>query len=258
MMFSRLKYLLLNFLSVTIFFGCATSKEDKELAYNHYRVGYSLLSRNQNEKALDQLLMANKLDPDNALILNHLGLAYYFQKEYELAIIALKNSITKNPMYSEAHNNIGRIYLDIKDFVQARKHLQIAASDLTYPHKDKVWLNMGLSYFYENKFENSKSFFLKSISANRQNCLAYNYYGRSLIELEDFKKATTAFDQAIYHCKGRGFDEAHYYSAISLFRVGDKANAIARLYEGRKLYPNGPNKKKIDEMLNLMKLTETK
>ena len=88
--------------------------------------------------------------------------------------------------------------------------------------------------------------------------MAYNYYGRSLIELEDFKKAAKTLDQAIYHCQRTGLDEPHYYSAISLFRLGAKAKAIARLQEGQKLFPNGPNKHKIAEMINLMKLTETK
>ena len=252
------RFFFLNLISIVLLANCATSEEDKELAYNHYRIGVSLLAKNQNEKALEQLLLASKLDPSNPLILNHLGLAYYFQREYELAIITLQNAISKQANYSEAHNNIGRIYVDIKDFSQARKHLMMAAGDLTYPHKDKVWLNIGLSYFYENSFENSKKYFLKSISVNRKNCLAYNYYGRSLIELEQFKPATEAFDKAIFHCRQRGLDEPHYYSDISLFRIGDKASAIARLQEGRKLYPKGPNKKKIEEMINLMRITETK
>ena len=119
-------------------------------------------------------------------------------------------------------------------------------------------MNIGLSYFYEGQYEKSQNYFLKSISANRDNCLAYNYYGRSLIELEDFKKAAKTLDQAIYHCQRTGLDEPHYYSAISLFRLGAKAKAIARLQEGQKLFPNGPNKHKIAEMINLMKLTETK
>ncbi|MEM7646750.1 MAG: hypothetical protein AAF203_07575, partial [Pseudomonadota bacterium] len=61
-----------------------------------------------------------------------------------------------------------------------------------------------------------------------------------------------------YHCRKKGFDEPHYFSAISLFRLGFRQKAIARLQEGKKLFPKGPSRKKIDEMINLMKLTETK
>ncbi|NQZ18689.1 MAG: hypothetical protein HRT44_05455 [Bdellovibrionales bacterium] len=238
--------------------SCSTNKENKELAYHHYKIGVTQLTKNNNAQALEQLLIARQLDPTNPLILNHLGLAYYFMQEYEHSIIALKDAISEKTNYSEAHNNIGRVYIDIKDFKQARIHLFKAASDLTYAHKDKVWLNIGLSYFYQNKFKNGQKYFLKSISANRTNCLGYNYYGRSLLELENYEKASKALDQAIYHCRKKGLDEPHYYSAISLFRSGSKAKAMARLQEGRKLFPKGPNKQNIDELINLLRITETK
>ncbi len=238
--------------------SCATNEDNPKVAYSHFKIGVNLLAKNKREQALEQLLIARDLDPKNPLILNHLGMAYYFMKEYEHAIISLKNAISEDPNYSEAHNNLGRVYIDIKNFHGAQIHLNKAAADLTYANKDKVWLNLGLNYFFQRNYKASESYFLKSISMNRQNCLAYNYYGRAQVELEKFKKAAKALDQAIYHCRKKGFDEPHYYSAISFFRLGYKAKAIARLQEGRKKFPKGPNRKKIDEMIALMKLTDTK
>ena len=238
--------------------ACTTNDQNEKVAYSHFQLGVSLLAKNRKEEALEQLLLAKDLDSKNPLIRNHLGLCYFFLKEYEHSIIALKNAIALKPGYSEAHNNLGRVYIEVKDFENARKHLNLAASDLTYANRDKVWLNMGLSYFYQDQYDKSENYFLKSISMNRDNCLAYNYYGRSQVEQEKFAKAAKALDQAIYHCRKKGFDEPHYYSAISFFRLGYKAKAIARLQEGRKKYPDGPNRKKIDEMINLMKLTDTK
>ncbi len=257
-MYKRLFLLGLSLLLPLGWLGCTSNQDNSNLAYSHFQLGVTLLSKGQKEKALEQLITAKDLDPDNALIHNHLGLGYFFQKEYEHAIISLKNAIDINPSYSEAHNNLGRVYIEIKDFARARKHLNQAAADLTYANKDKVWLNFGLSYFFQNKYEKSETFFLKAISMNRENCLAYNYYGRSQIEQERFKKAAKALDQAIYHCRVKGFDEPHYYGAIALFRLGYKSKAIARLQEGRKKFPHGPNRAKLDEMINLMKLTETK
>lgn len=238
--------------------ACATTEENKQLAYNHFKIGVTFQAKDQKEQALQQLLLARDLDPDNEMIQNHLGLAYYFLKEYELAVVSFKNALAIKPNFSEAQNNLGRTYVDLNDFQNARLHLTMAANDLTYPHKDKVWVNFGLSYFNQNDFKNSQTYFLKAISANRNNCLAYNYYGRAQIELEKFDKAVKAMDQAIYHCQLKGFDEPYYYGAISYFRLGYKAKAIARLQEGRKLFPDGPNKEKINEMFNLMRITETK
>lgn len=236
--------------------SCSTTSENKPAAYSHFKIGVSFVAKGQYAKGLDHLLKAKQFDPRNPLYLNHLGLTYYFMEEHALAIQAMKNAIEEKPSYSEAHNNLGRTYIEIKDFESARKHLLIAAADLTYPHQDKVWLNMGLSYFMQNKFKKSQNYFLKSISANRSNCLAYNYYGRTEIELENFRKAAKILDQAIYHCRKKGTDEPHYYSAIALFRTGYKSRAMARLKEGRKLFPSGPNRTKMDEMLKLMSITE--
>ena len=63
-----------------------------------------------------------------------------------------------------------------------------------------------------------------------------------------YKKAAKALEQAIYHCRKKGFDEPHYYGAIALFRLGYKSKAIARLEEGRKFFPKGENIKKMNEM----------
>lgn len=237
---------------------CASKKGSEEEAYSHFKIGVSLLAKNKKSEGLDHLLKAKELDPNNALFLNHLGLAYFLMGEYEHAVVALEQSIDADPKYSEAHNNLGRVYIEIKNFALARKHLKEAASDLTYSHKDKVWLNMGLSYFHQGEYKTSENHFLKSISMNRENCLAYNFYGRALIEQEKYEKAAKALDQAIYHCRDKGFDEPHYYSAIAFFRMGFKSKAIARLQEGRKRFPDGPNRQKIDEMINLMKITETR
>ncbi len=237
--------------------ACASNEQNEKVAYSHFKLGVTLLSKGEKAKALEQLLTAKNLDPKNPLILNHLGLTYFFMKEYEHSIIELKAALEADPKYSEAHNNLGRVYLETKNFSGARKHLNSAASDLTYANKDKVWINLGLSYFLQNRYQQSEAYFLKSISMNRKNCLAYNYYGRSLVEQEQFEKASKVLDQAIFHCKKKGFDEPHYYSAISFFRMGYKQKAIARLQEGRKLYPTGPNRQKMDEMINLMKLTTT-
>lgn len=253
------KSCILLLLSFTLSF-CSTSKEQNEkVAYSHFKLGVTLISQGKKEQGLEQLLLAKRNDPENPLILNHLGLAYFFMNEHEHAIVTLKEAIEKNPNYSEAQNNLGRVYIEIRDYKSAQYHLDKAASDLTYANKDKVWLNFGLSFFKQNQFEKSEPFFLKSITANRNNCLAYNYYGRSLVEREQYKKAAKALDQAIYHCQKKGFDEPHYYSAISFYRLGYTKRAIARLEEGKKKFPNGPNRQKIDEMINLMEIaTATK
>ncbi len=211
------------------------------------------MAKGQKYKSLQQLLTAHKLDPSNTLILNHLGMTYYFLKEYEHAIVTLKEAIRKNPNYSEAHNNLGRVYIEIKDFQSARKHLAKASSDLTYSHKDKVWLNLGLSYFFDGKFKKSELYFQKALENNDKNCLVHNYYGRSQMDLGKFKKAVHAFNEAIKTCGEKHSYEPHYYGAISLFHLGYQSKALSFLSNSRKHF-SGLNLQKIDRVIKQMKI----
>ena len=238
--------------------GCGTTESQKEEAYNHFQMGLGFMRQGKYPQSLKHFLVASEINPGHSHTWNQLGLVYFFQKEYERSIVSFNEALSIDKAFSEAHNNLARVYIEIKNYPLAKKHLDIAAKDLTYSNKDKVWLNYGLSQFNQNKFGKAKMYFLKSISTNRKNCMAYNYYGRTLVEQENFKHAAKSLDKAIYHCQKKGFAQPHYYSAISLFRLGYKSKAIARLNEGMKLYPKSDYNQKMNEMLELMKITNTK
>ena len=254
MIFHRIKFIVLGLLV-----SCTSNHKDrKSIAHNRFRIGVSLLAKDQKSRALEQLLLAHKADPSDTLILNHLGMAYYFLKEYEHSIVTLKEALNLKPDYSEVHNNLGRVYIEIQDFQKAREHLLEASSDLTYPHKDKVWLNLGLSYFFEGSYQKSEEYFKKALQANDKNCLAYNYYGRSQMELGKFRKAVPAFNKAIHSCQeNKTFGEPYYYGALSLFRLGNPSKAIAYLSAGRK-HSSKPMQGKMDKILNQMRLSRKK
>ncbi len=240
-------------ISACLFVSCVSkNKNNKDIAHHHFKIGVSLSAKGQKSKSLQQLLMAHELDPANTLILNHLGMAYYFLKEYEHSIVTLEEAVKKDPNYSEVHNNLGRVYIEIQDFQSARKHLAKAASDLTYSHKDKVWLNLGLSYFFAGKYKQSESHFLKALENNNKNCLAHNYYGRSQMELKKFKLAVQAFKKAIHYCGKKHSYEPHYYGALSLFRLGHRSKALTFLSANRKHF-SGLNLQKINKTIKQLK-----
>ena len=71
-------FFILPFLAFFLTF-CTTPKESQEkVAYSHFQIGVKLLSQGKRAQALEQLLLARDMDPLNPLILNHLGLVYFF------------------------------------------------------------------------------------------------------------------------------------------------------------------------------------
>jgi len=76
----------------------------------HNNTGLSYLALLDGQKAELSLLEAYKIDSENCVILNNLGVAYRMQVKLDEAISFHKRSINANPNYMEAHNNLGAAF----------------------------------------------------------------------------------------------------------------------------------------------------
>ena len=86
------------------------------------QLGASYLAQGQSTAAsVRELLKAEALEPDNAAIQNHLGLAYMFKKKYEDSERHFQRALSLREKYSEAHNNLGTLYLDMCRFDEGRQ-----------------------------------------------------------------------------------------------------------------------------------------
>lgn len=219
--------------------ACSSSEKKQLLAKSHLDLGNSFYNQQRYPEALREILKAQKLDPNNPIILNALGLTYHARGRSDLGIKALNEALDKDPNYTEARNNLVRVLIEAKNFKAAEKELAIVKKDLTYGALDKVYLNEGLLYYDQKKFDKSLEPFAKAIEYSRSSCSAHHFYGRSLFELKKYEEASSALDRAIAFCQRAGNDEPHYYSALSHYRAGDKRKAMVRFEEILQLYPNG-------------------
>lgn len=236
--------------------ACSTFSKEKESAALYLNLGASQLAQGLNARALKSLLNAKKLDDSNPEIHNHLGLTYFAMSKYPLAINEFNQALSLRHNYTEARNNLARTLIEEGQFEDARDNLRIVLSDLTYLNPAAAYFNLGLSYFREEKYKKAIPHFQKSIALNRDNCVGYNYYARSLYEMGDFKGANPVFESALPLCKRQNFDEAHYFAALSYFKAGNKSRGIALMNEAILQYPNGAYQSKARETLELMKLNQ--
>lgn len=234
--------------------GCTPTKAtDNRRAELHLQLGSAYLSKGNYPAALHELNQANELDPNNPTVHNNLGLAYFVRQEFTKAESHFKSALAINSAYTDARNNLGRVYIEMGLYDQAINHLQTANKDLTYPYPDKTLTNLGLAYFNKGDFSNAREFLKKSLKVQRKNCLTHHYYGRTLFEQKDFQLAAQSFDQAIELCKGSKFDEPHYYSALSYYKLGDRPRATARFEELMTEFPEGKYYGKSQSMLKVLK-----
>jgi type IV pilus assembly protein PilF len=233
--------------------SCASSEKARDEAELRLRIGTSYLQSGNYPYALRELQTAEKLDPKNEMIQNNLGLVYFFRDRYELSASHLKRAIDMKPEFAEARNNYARVLIELTRYDQAIAELKRVVEDLTYPDPAKAWVNMGLAYFRKGDFATARSRFAQAIQLNRDNCLAQNLYGRTLLELGKLQDATQALDNAIVICRRLKYDEPNYFSGLAYYKLGKASSAIARMEEVVKLYPDGAYAKKAESMLKLMK-----
>lgn len=244
---------LFSFVFLLALVGCGSAQKNQDLAHHHFDLGNSFYAAGKYPQALKELLRAQKLNPNDPAIMNSIGVTYQARGRGDLAIKTLRELLDMKPGYTEARNNLVRIYIENKQFKEAEKEIARVKADLTYGALDKVFLNEGLLYFDQKKFELAVEPFLKSIQYGRSSCSAQHFYGRTLFELKRYLEAAQALDRAISFCQNSGNDEPHYFSALSYYRSGDKRKAAVRFDEIVKLYPNGQYTERSKSLLELVK-----
>lgn len=234
-------------------YGCGTSSQEKRVTSDlHLRMGTAYLQQGNYPQALQELLHAESLNPKNPIVHNNLALAYYVRDKYQEAESHLKKALDLDPKYSDARNNLGRIYISMKLYDKAVAELQVVTADLTYPTPEKAFSNLALAYYKKNEFSLAKDAALSALKADKAFCPAQSVYGLSLFFLEDYKKSSQMFEKTINSCE-REKEEAHYYSGLSYYKLGQKSKATARLQELLVLYPEGEYTEKAKTMLGIIK-----
>lgn len=232
--------------------GCA-STQNKEKADLYLRMGSSLIEESNYPGALSALLKAQDLDPQNPLIMNNLGQVYFLRERYDLAEKQFRKAVNTQPNYTDARNNLARVLIEEGKYAEAEKELNTVLSDLTYGSADRAYINMGLAKFNQKQYPQAEEAFSKALRAKSDDCVASNYYGRSIFEEKDYGRAVEALDRAIGFCQKSLFDEPHFYSALAYYRLGDKSKATARFEEIIKYYPDGKYRQKAKGMLDLLR-----
>lgn len=234
--------------------GCAGKGiNERQRAIYHLQMGSGHLAKGNYPAALGEFLKANELDPENPLVHNQLGLGYFLRARVDMAEKHFREALRLNPKFTEARNNLGRALIELKRYKDAIVELKIAAKDLIYSQPEKTYANLGLAYFNLANYSSAEKNFFESLKIRRKNCLALNYYGRSLYEQSAFDKAAESLDQAIDACKEMKIEDPYYFAAMSYMKIGEREQAVARLEESLSTYPDGQYAAKARSMLELLK-----
>lgn len=245
--------ILFLFVFMTSLTACTTSPSiDKERASLKMQLAVSHIENNNLPVALKELLEAEALDAQNALIQSNLGLVYFLRKKMDLSISHYSNAIRLDPKLTETKNSLARVYIEIKQYIKAEALLNTVVEDLTYTNMTSAYMNYGLMRFNQKRFADAKVLFRKVLETDRENCFAQVYLGRSHLDLQENQDAANQFEKAAPICLQFRVDEAHYFSGIAHYRLNQKNKSLLRFQEVVKLFPDGTNAASSKKMIDII------
>lgn len=135
---------------------------------SYYNLGVIKYDQKQFSDAILFLQKAISLKNDSFISHHHLAMCYESMGKFDLAIQIYTKAITLDDVNcSISLNNLGNIYLELKDFEKAVFFFQKA---LNYKvKKSSIYFNLGIANFGLNKIFESLSFFEKAIDLDPKN-----------------------------------------------------------------------------------------
>jgi len=100
--------------------------EEKPDVDSNHKLGLVFLNNGMGRETIAEFKRALMLSPDNAPILNHLGLALLLEEKFGEALKVFKRAVEIKPGYPDLHNNYGLALLKTEQFDQALSEFEKA------------------------------------------------------------------------------------------------------------------------------------
>lgn len=200
------------------------AKVDPLLAQSLMRQGYVFMQQRRFEEALERFHQADKANPGNATVYNMIGLCYLSMNQIEKALENFDIALEMIPGFTDARNNRGTTYLALEQYRLAEVDFIAVLSDSTYPHRWKVFYNLGLTYLGRGQYGAAEENFHKAITAQNPVFEAY-------LRLAEIAESQGRIDSAVSL-----LEEAHlkYPERLDgILAYGGLLIRVGRIDEGR-------------------------
>lgn len=217
------------------------------------KLGISLMNEGNYTEALRELFEAEKLYPDNSILQNVMGLALRFKGDLEGARQHLEKAVALDPHNSEAYNNLGVVYLDLKKWDEAISCFEKAMSDILYSTPENSWYNLGVAYENKKDFSKAIECYKKASELASTNPRVYQVYkrlGRIYYYSGKYLDSVSTLEKA--RSLNKNDAETRLFLGQSYIRIGQKKSAIGEFKEVLRLDPNGPLAREAGGYLKLL------
>ncbi|MFO7601939.1 MAG: tetratricopeptide repeat protein [Candidatus Desulfacyla sp.] len=215
-------------LLVACMIGCATDQmETKKRAKALQDMGNAMAVQGDLRGALGKLLEAVKLDPDNVDLNHQIAIVLRNLGQYDLSLKYFQRTLTLDPKFSEARNNLGTLYLLMEKWDAAIACFKEAINDILYNTPQYAYNNMGYAYYKKGDYDRAIECYHQALSSSRSYTLAHVNLARAYEAKSELDQAAAAYKEAVLLTPKEGV--AHLGLAKVLLKQGKKAEAKEEL-----------------------------
>jgi type IV pilus biogenesis/stability protein PilW len=137
-----------------VLYGCASATvEQQREADLHLSLGLSYLKEGNYQLAYLQFQAAHGIEPRNKDVLHCLGIVYLHYEDLEKSKKYLHDAISIDDNFSEAHNNLGIVYLKMAKWNESIEHFKKALKNPLYQNPESAYFNLGTAYYRLGNYE---------------------------------------------------------------------------------------------------------
>jgi tetratricopeptide (TPR) repeat protein len=198
------------------------------------RLAQLYLAKNEFEKALDEFIEYEKLEPDDYTVKVKIGLIYFEIKKYDLAIQRFRAILKEQPEAGNVRFYLGVVLEEMKKTDDAVAAYKKVPADSSF-YKEAM-LHVGFIYKDEEKLKEGTDFSRRLLVNHSDIVEFYDMYASFYEAQKDFKKALGVIADGL---KRYPKDEKLLYFQGALYdRLGDREHSVANM---KKILEGDPN-----------------
>jgi len=213
----------------------AQSSPQAEARFNsgvmHMRAGRIDLALSEFKRAVDE-------DPKNPYFRKGLGQAYAAKQEWDDAIDEFKKALDLNPYYVDVRNDLGTALILAGKRDEGKQEFVTAYGDPTNPTPETSAYNLGRAYLDEKNFTEAINWFRTSLSRNDKYPQAHLGLAEALVDSGRLPEAIADLEAAVELMP----DEPELLLGLgqAYFKDGRFKDARTRFEEAVRKDPGGP------------------
>ena len=134
-------------------------------------------------------------DNPQALCLNNEGVALFLKGDLTQAAEYFQDAILLDPAYASAHNNLGQVYTELREYNVAIMAFKEAINHL--PRNPIYYFNLGLAHDFKGAYRAAADAYQRAIDIDGSYAKAYNNLGFVLRELAEWDRARQTLQRGL-------------------------------------------------------------